>query len=82
MHDLVIRNGTVVDGTGAPSRVADVAIDDGRVSVVGDVPDTGQEEIDAIVRTEVGNAQRDCSSPPASSTSTPTTTGRSCGTPS
>ncbi len=47
MHDLVIRNGTVVDGTGAPSRVADVAIDDGRVSVVGDVPDTGQEEIDA-----------------------------------
>ena len=27
MHDLVIRNGNVVDGTGAPARVADVAID-------------------------------------------------------
>ncbi len=47
MHDLVIRNGTVVDGTGAPGRLADVAIDDGRVSRVGDVPDSGREEIDA-----------------------------------
>jgi len=47
MHDLVIRNGTVVDGTGALSRVADVAIDDGRVSKVGEVADAGREEIDA-----------------------------------
>ena len=29
MHDLVIRGGTVVEGTGAPARTADVAIDDG-----------------------------------------------------
>ena len=29
MHDLVIRGGTVVDGTGAPARQADVAIDGG-----------------------------------------------------
>jgi N-acyl-D-aspartate/D-glutamate deacylase len=35
MHDLVIRGGTVVDGTGAPARTADVAIDDGRVTGVG-----------------------------------------------
>src|SRR4029078_13371890 len=36
-HALVIRHGTVVDGTGAPSRVADVAIDDGVVSAIGGV---------------------------------------------
>ena len=47
MHDLVIRNGTVVDGTGAPARAADVAIDDGRITAVGQVTEQGREEIDA-----------------------------------
>ncbi|MEZ5410924.1 MAG: amidohydrolase family protein [Acidimicrobiales bacterium] len=47
MHDLVIRNGTVVDGTGAPARAADVAIDDGRITAVGEVAGEGREEIDA-----------------------------------
>ena len=47
MHDLVIRNGLVVDGTGSPGRRADVAIDGGLVSVVGEVPERGREEIDA-----------------------------------
>jgi len=47
VHDLVIRNGLVVDGTGVAARAADVAIDDGRVSVVGNVPDAGAEELDA-----------------------------------
>jgi N-acyl-D-amino-acid deacylase len=37
MHDLVIRGGTVVDGTGGPSRTADVAVDDGIVTAVGDL---------------------------------------------
>ena len=37
MTDLVVRGATVVDGTGAPGRVADVAVDDGRVVAVGDV---------------------------------------------
>ena len=29
MHDLVIRGGTIVDGTGAPRYVADIAVDGG-----------------------------------------------------
>jgi len=35
MHDLVIRGGTVVDGTGAPSRTADITVDRGRITGVG-----------------------------------------------
>jgi N-acyl-D-aspartate/D-glutamate deacylase len=46
-HDLVVRGGTVVDGTGAERRAADVAVDDGRVTSVGDVPGAGREELDA-----------------------------------
>src|SRR5689334_20738576 len=46
-HSLVIRNGTVVDGTGAEPRTADVAIDDGFITTVGKVADSGAEEIDA-----------------------------------
>ena len=37
MHDLVLRGGTVVDGTGAPARTADVAVTDGRITDVGRV---------------------------------------------
>lgn len=47
MHDLVIRGGTVVDGTGAARRTADVAIDDGVIVEVGKVASSGSEEIDA-----------------------------------
>jgi len=50
MHDVVIRNGTVVDGTGAPARAADVAIDDGRVTTVGQVDAGGATELDATGR--------------------------------
>ena len=39
MADLVVRGATVVDGTGAPGRVADVAVTDGRIVAVGDVDD-------------------------------------------
>ena len=46
-HDLVIRGGTVVDGTGGPARLADVAIDGGTITAVGGVAGTGREEIDA-----------------------------------
>ena len=47
MHDLVIRGGTVVDGTGGPSRIADVAVDGGLVTKVGVVEAKGRREIDA-----------------------------------
>jgi N-acyl-D-aspartate/D-glutamate deacylase len=47
MHDLVIRGGTVVDGTGAPARDADVAIDHGRIADIGHVATRGREELDA-----------------------------------
>ena len=47
MHDMVIRGGTVVDGTGRAPFAADVAIDGGRISIVGTVGQPGREEIDA-----------------------------------
>ncbi len=47
MHDLVIRAGTLVDGTGAPPRTADVAITDGVVAEVGLVEGHARREIDA-----------------------------------
>jgi N-acyl-D-amino-acid deacylase len=46
-HDIVIRNGLVVDGTGAPARRADVAVEGDRIVAVGDVAGRGRREIDA-----------------------------------
>ena len=46
-HDLVIRGGTLVDGTGAPARTADVAISGGVVTDVGRVDGPATQEIDA-----------------------------------
>ncbi len=46
-HDLVIRGGTVYDGTGGKPFVADVAVDGGRIAAVGTVEGKGVEEIDA-----------------------------------
>ncbi|QEH77093.1 amidohydrolase family protein [Sphingomonas sp. C8-2] len=45
--DLVIRNGLVADGLGAPLRRADVAISGDRIVAVGEVEARGAEEIDA-----------------------------------
>jgi len=47
MHDLVIRGGTLVDGSGTPPRKADVAVDGGRIVEVGAELGPGREEIDA-----------------------------------
>jgi N-acyl-D-amino-acid deacylase len=46
-HDLVVRNGTVVDGTRTPRYRADVAITGDRISAVGSIADKGRSEIDA-----------------------------------
>jgi N-acyl-D-amino-acid deacylase len=47
MHDLVIRGGTIVDGTGGPVRTGDVAMDGGTITSVGEKAGTGRQEIDA-----------------------------------
>lgn len=46
-HDIVIRGGTVVDGSGGAPYVADVAIKGDRIVAIGQVPGKGAEEIDA-----------------------------------
>ena len=47
MHDLVIRNGNIVDGTGAPAFAGDVAVDAGRLVQVGGKAGAARREIDA-----------------------------------
>jgi N-acyl-D-aspartate/D-glutamate deacylase len=47
MFDLVIRKGTVINGTGADAFEADVAIAGGTIAAIGKVADRGREEIDA-----------------------------------
>ena len=46
-HDLVIRAGRVVDGSGAVPRTADVAVDGGLITAVGTGQRAGRREIDA-----------------------------------
>ena len=47
MHDLIIRGGTLIDGSGAPRRLGDLAIDGGLITAVGLVTGHGREELDA-----------------------------------
>ncbi|HEV8031536.1 MAG TPA: amidohydrolase family protein [Stellaceae bacterium] len=46
-YDLLIRNGTVIDGTGAPRRQADIAIANGKIAEIGRVSDGATKVIDA-----------------------------------
>jgi len=46
-YDMIIRNGTVADGTGGDLYDADIAISDGRISAIGKFTGRGGEEIDA-----------------------------------
>ena len=46
-YELILRNGTIVDGIGAPSYVGDLAINDDRITAVGDLSDSrGVIEVD------------------------------------
>lgn len=47
MHDLIIRGGTIVDGTGAAKYVGDIAIDNGKITAVGAVSGNAREVMDA-----------------------------------
>ena len=47
MHDLIIRGGNVVDGSGSPARIADVAVDDGIITTVGHNAGPAKREVDA-----------------------------------
>jgi N-acyl-D-amino-acid deacylase len=46
-HDLIIRNGLIVDGTGSPGAVGDLAVDGDRITAVGQVESGSAREIDA-----------------------------------
>ena len=50
MHDIVIRDGIILDGTGAPRFAGDVAIDGDRISQVGGKAGPGRREINAAGR--------------------------------
>lgn len=47
MHDLMIKNATVIDGIGNPPQTADVAVADGRIAAVGRLSDAAAETVDA-----------------------------------
>ena len=47
MYDLLIRNGTVIDGSGMPRFRADVAITQGKIAAIGKIRESAKEVIDA-----------------------------------
>ena len=47
IHDLIIRNGNIVDGSGKKPFLGDIAIDEGKITKVGEVINSGKKEIDA-----------------------------------
>jgi N-acyl-D-amino-acid deacylase len=46
-HDLLVKNGTVVDGSGMPRYRADVAVRHGRIAAIGRIREAAREVIDA-----------------------------------
>ena len=47
VYDVIIRNGTIIDGSGAPEFTGDIAINGDRIVGIGNVSGHGKEEIDA-----------------------------------
>lgn len=47
MYDSIIRNGTIIDGTGDDRFVADIALKDGKIAKIGQITETATNEIDA-----------------------------------
>ena len=47
MHDLIIRNAEIIDGTGAPAQHGDIAIDDNRITSIGKALGSSREEVHA-----------------------------------
>src|SRR5258708_18111946 len=47
MHDLVIENATIIDGTGQPARVGSLAVKDGRIAAIGSKLGDARERVDA-----------------------------------
>jgi len=47
MYDLIIRNGTIVDGSGMPRFRADVAIEGDKIAAIGKIRESARETIDA-----------------------------------
>ena len=46
-YDVLIKNGTIVDGTGAPRYRADVAVANGKIAAIGKITDGAKKVIDA-----------------------------------
>ena len=47
MYDTIIRNGTIIDGTGAERYVADIGIKDGKIAGIGEIRESAPKEIEA-----------------------------------
>ena len=55
MHDLIIKGGTVIDGTGSPSFTGDIAVDNGVITEVNAALDTtGNVNIRTVYETTAG----------------------------
>jgi len=47
MYDLIIRNGTIIDGTGGDRFTGDIAVNDGKIAKIGQITDNATQEVDA-----------------------------------